>query len=106
VTNPKDAGTNPAGEGGKAGSPHAEVYGQPRPASSMTKYIRPTLWGLLIVYALAVLLANRDSVEVNFIFFTARAPLVIALGVMFVVGALVGIGALMMRDRRKGKAKG
>lgn len=104
MTNPKDAsGAQPTGGSGQPGGPHAEVYGQPRPARSMTKYIRPTLWGLLTLYAAAVLFANRDSVEVNFIFFTARAPLVIALGVMFIVGALVGIGALMMRDRRKGK---
>jgi uncharacterized integral membrane protein len=66
----------------------------------MFRYIRPTLWGLLVVYLVIFLLANRQQVNVNFVFFQAEAPLIVALLVSHIIGIVVGGGVLMVKGRR------
>lgn len=97
------AGRQGPGQSG-ADDSHAEVYGRSPSARKMTAYIRPTLWGILIVYVVLFLLMNRDKTEINFVFFQATAPLVVALLVVFVIGLLVGGGLIMFRSRRDQKA--
>lgn len=84
-----------------AGGQRVETFGNRPPARSMMRYIKPTLWGLLILYVVLFLLLNRAPTEVNFLFFSATAPLVVALLVIFLLGIIVGIGGVLMRDRRK-----
>ncbi len=93
------AGRDNTGQTG-ANDPNAEVYGRNPSARSMTSYIKPTLWGILIVYVVLFLVMNRDATEINFLFFQATVPLVIALLVIFVIGLLVGGGLIMFRSRR------
>ncbi|MFI0432594.1 MAG: lipopolysaccharide assembly protein LapA domain-containing protein [Candidatus Nanopelagicales bacterium] len=97
------AGRDNTGQAG-ANAPSAEVYGRNPSARKMTAYIKPTLWGILIVYVVLFLLMNRDSTQINFVFFEATAPLVVALLVVFVIGLLVGGGLIMFRSRRDQKA--
>jgi uncharacterized integral membrane protein len=85
---------------GVEGESKVEVFGKPPSARSMFRYIRPTLWGLLLVYLLIFLLANRQQVNVNFVFFQANAPLIVALLVSHIIGIVVGGGALMVKGRR------
>lgn len=94
----------PSNDAGGAAGQRIDTFGKPPSNRSMTRYIKPTLWGLLILYVVLFLLANRTTTEVNFLFFSAEAPLVIALLVMFVLGVVVGGGAVMMRGR-SGKSK-
>ena len=69
----------------------------------MTRYIRPTLWGIVVVYAVVFLLVNRASTRINFIFFEAEVPLIVALFVAIVLGFLVGAGLMMRRSHKAGK---
>ena len=58
------------------------------------------MWGLLVVYLVIFLLANRQQVNVNFVFFQAEAPLIVALLVSHIIGIVVGGGVLMVKGRR------
>lgn len=92
----------PGGGGASAaGGRRVETFGNRPPARSMMRYIKPTLWGLLILYVVLFLLLNRNPTEVNFLFFQATAPLVVALLVIFLLGVIVGVGGVLMHDRRK-----
>jgi uncharacterized integral membrane protein len=52
---------------------------------------------------IAFAVANFDRVRVNWIFGTWRTPLIVALGVAFLLGA--GVGALAVRQRTAKKKK-
>ncbi len=80
--------------------PKDEVFGKAPSARRMTHYIRPTLWVIVLVYVVIFLLLNRAKTQINFLFFTAEAPLIVALLVMFILGIVVGGGILMLRSRR------
>jgi uncharacterized integral membrane protein len=97
-----------AGGGSAAGTgAPVQVFGKRRSSRSMVKYIKPTLWGLLVLYVVLFLFANRDTTEVNFLFFSAEAPLVIALLVVFALGLVIGGGAVLLHSRKPDKpAKG
>ncbi|HQZ86806.1 MAG TPA: LapA family protein [Actinomycetota bacterium] len=82
------------------GEAKVEVFGKRPSSRSMFRYIRPTLWGLLVVYLVIFLLANRQQVNVNFVFFQAEAPLIVALLVSHIIGIVVGGGVLMVKGRR------
>jgi uncharacterized integral membrane protein len=98
----KQPSGSPGSAGGAGEGPRkVETFGNRPPARSMLRYIKPTLWGLLIAYVVIFLLINRDPTEVNFLFFSATAPLVVALLVIFVLGVVVGVGGVLLRDRRK-----
>lgn len=97
-------GSTGAGGGAPSGkSAPVHVYGKRRSSRSMVKYIKPTLWGLLVLYVVLFLFANRDTTEVNFLFFSAEAPLVIALLVVFALGLVIGGGAVLLRNRKPEK---
>ena len=94
--------SNPESAGGDGGT-RVDRFGDNPSAKSMVRFIRPALWGLLVLYVAALLLLNRDPTKVDFLFFTATVPLVIALLITFVLGVLVGGGLLMMRSRRQAR---
>ncbi len=72
--------------------PKVEVYGQGPPARAMVGYIKPTLWVVGAVYVVALLLLNTEPAHINFVFFKAEVPLVVALVVVLALG--FGLGAL------------
>ena len=78
---------------------HAPGGGKPR------RKITPAQIGFLIALALMIVFAvvNLDKVRVNWIFGTWNTPLILALGVAFVLGA--GVGALAVRQRTSRKKK-
>ena len=67
--------------------------------------ITPSQIGFVIVLCLmiAFAVANFQYVRVNWIFGTWRTPLIVALGVAFLLGA--GVGALAVRQRSSRKRK-
>ena len=85
------------------GDHKVEVFGKPPSPKNMTHYIRPTLWGIVVVYAVVFLLVNRASTRINFIFFEAEVPLIVALFVAIVLGFLVGAGLVMRRNHKAAK---
>lgn len=73
--------------------------------SKPRRKITPAQIGFLIALCLmiAFAVANFDRVRVNWIFGTWNTPLIVALGVAFLLGA--GVGALAMRQRASRKRK-
>lgn len=90
------------GADGRAGIVgNRDVFGTPPSSRSMVRYIRPTLWGLLIVYVVIFLLLNRAPTQINFLFFSAQAPLFIALLIVLIIGIVVGGGGMILHGRRQ-----
>ena len=52
--------------------------------------VRLVVLALLVLYALVFVLMNRDDVEVSFVFFTATTPLIVALVLVGLIGAVAG----------------
>ena len=90
---------SPSGQG----EHKVEVFGKAPSPKKMTHYIRPTLWGIVVVYSVVFLLVNRASTRINFIFFEAEVPLIVALFVAIVLGFLVGAGLVMRRHHNAAK---
>lgn len=65
--------------------------------------IRLVLTGLLTAYAVAFVLLNNEEIELNFIFFSTNASLVVALILIGALGFAVGFLAHIsyIRNRRK-----
>ena len=62
--------------------------------------VRLVIAGLLIAYGVAFVLLNNDEIELNFIFFTQRASLVVALILIGALGFAVGFIAHMSYQRK------
>jgi len=63
---------------------------KPRRAVDDRALVRLVVLALLVLYALIFVLMNRDDVEVSFVFFTATAPLIVALVLVGLIGAVAG----------------
>jgi uncharacterized integral membrane protein len=59
------------------------------------------LIGLLALYALAFVLLNVNRVEVNFVFFSTRISLVVAMLLLLAIGFAGGYLASELRRRRR-----
>jgi uncharacterized integral membrane protein len=62
--------------------------------------VRLVVAGLLVAYAVAFVLLNNETIELNFIFFTQRASLVVALILIGALGFGVGFLAHISAVRR------
>ncbi len=87
----------------QSGNADRDVFGKAPSARSMTAYIKPTLYVILVVYVVLFFLLNRQQVPVNFLFFSANAPLIVALLIAHIIGIVVGGGALIIKGRRDRK---
>lgn len=101
--------------GGKDGSPipgadmsegkPVTVGGEP-PRAPWRSWARLTVWGVVALLALLFLLGNRESTQIDFVFFEASAALWIVLLIMLVVGFLLGWSASWwFRRRRRHRAE-
>jgi uncharacterized integral membrane protein len=64
-------------------------------------YVRLTLLGLLIAYAIAFVLENRKTVHVHFVFVTAGVSLIWVILLSIALGLLGGILAAQLDRRRR-----
>jgi uncharacterized integral membrane protein len=71
----------------------------PRKQSPWTP--RRIILGVIAVYALVVVLANRNQVAVNFVFFKTEASLFVVLVLAIALGFLAGWLFDDLRDRRR-----
>lgn len=67
---------------------------------------RRIVLGLILLYVVAVVLANRDSVAVNFVFFKTEASLFVVLLLAIAVGFVAGWLFDDVRDRRRRRRDG
>ena len=63
---------------------------KPRRRVDNRAIVRLVVLALLVVFALVFVLLNRDDVEVSFVFFTATTPLIVALVLVGLIGAVAG----------------
>ncbi len=62
---------------------------------------RLILFGVLAVYAILIVLFNREQVEVSFVFFSARISLLVLILLCVGIGFAIGYLFEQVRDRRK-----
>jgi len=62
------------------------------------------VFGILAVYAILIILFNRDEVEVSFVFFSARISLLVLILLCVGLGFAAGFLFDQLRDRRKRRA--
>lgn len=63
------------------------------------------LYVVLAVITTIFLLRNSQSVEVDFVFASVWLPLYVVLAGALMLGAILGVGAMGMRSRRKTKER-
>lgn len=62
------------------------------------------VFGVLTLYAILIVLLNRDQVEVSFVFFSTRISLLVLIVLCVGIGFAAGFLFDQMRDRRKRRA--
>lgn len=62
------------------------------------------VFAVLAVYAILIVLLNRDQVEVSFVFFSTRISLLVLILLCVGIGFAAGFLFDQMRDRRKRRA--
>jgi uncharacterized integral membrane protein len=87
------------------------VSSQP-PSAAPTDARKKGIWtprriilGIVLLYVVVVVLANRNQVAVNFVFFKTEASLFVVLLLAIAVGFVAGWLFEDLRDRRKQRAK-
>jgi uncharacterized integral membrane protein len=64
------------------------------------------VFGVVAVYAILIILFNREEVEVSFVFFSARISLLVLILLCVGLGFAAGYLFDQLRSRRKGRASG
>ncbi len=97
----------PSATPGASGAPGAPAASGPVPPlthkTPWTAYIRPVAWTLLAIYVITFVFLNRETVNINFLAFTASMPLIFVLLGMALIGAALCAGIMMMVSRRSTK---
>ncbi|MGH3066807.1 MAG: LapA family protein [Gaiellaceae bacterium] len=65
---------------------------------------RLIVFGALAVYAILIVVLNREQVEVSFVFFSTRISLLVLILLCVGIGFTAGYLFEQLRDRRKRKA--
>ncbi|NQU38075.1 MAG: LapA family protein [Actinobacteria bacterium] len=95
---PSNAGSVSPGKPGRSGPVPPLTHKTP-----WTAYIKPVLWTLVAIYVIVFVFLNRDTVEINFVFFGASVPLIFVLGGMALIGAGLTVGVMVLTSRRATK---
>jgi uncharacterized integral membrane protein len=74
----------------------------PSPAPQRDTPWKLIAFGVLAVYAILIILFNRDQVEVSFVFFSAEISLLVLILLCVVIGFATGYLFEQLRGRRKG----
>lgn len=74
--------------------------GPPASRASIGAYVRPTIYALIVAYAILFVFMNRESVPINFVFVTANVSMIFALLITLVIGAALAAGAGFWWRRR------
>ena len=85
--------------------PDTSPSGERDPRARRDRQGRPLgliLIGLLALYAVLFILLNVDEVQVNFVFFSARISLFVAIVLLLAIGFAGGYLTSEMRRRRRG----
>lgn len=81
----RDEGTNPDP---LTPEDRHEIYGE-RQKGEFRRFLKPTLWGLLAVFAVVFVVSNLDEVSVSFVAFQVQTRLVWVLIFAVLLGALL-----------------
>ncbi len=74
----------------------------PESKTPPTTIAKRVVFVVVLAYLVALVAMNTDEVRVNFVFFDAKTPLVVALVLAGVLGAILGWALSIARKRRKG----
>lgn len=92
-------GQVPPSTGGGSG-PGLPTGGPPKSGVGVGTYVRATIYAIIVAYALLFVFTNRESISINFVFFSANVSMIFALLVTLVIGALLAGGAMLWFRRR------
>jgi uncharacterized integral membrane protein len=73
----------------------------PTPGAREVPTWKLVVFGALAVYALLIVLLNRDEIEVSFVFFSARISLLVLILLCVGIGFAAGYLFEQIRGRRK-----
>jgi uncharacterized integral membrane protein len=76
----------------------------PSPAPQRDTPWKLIVFGVLAVYAILIILFNRDEVEVSFVFFSAEISLLVLILLCVGIGFATGYLFEQLRGRRKGSS--
>ena len=76
----------------------------PSPAPERETPWKFIVFGVLAVYAILIILFNRDQVEVSFVFFSAEISLLVLILLCVGIGFATGYLFEQLRGRRKGSS--
>jgi uncharacterized integral membrane protein len=76
----------------------------PSPAPQRDTPWKLIVFGVLAVYAILIILFNRDQVEVSFVFFSAEISLLVLILLCVGIGFATGYLFEQLRGRRKGSS--
>jgi uncharacterized integral membrane protein len=77
------------------------TQGSPTPAPQKAPTWKLVLFGVLAVYAVLIVLLNRDQIEVSFVFFSTRISLLVLILLCVGIGFAAGYLFDQIRARRK-----
>lgn len=78
--------------------PRTSRWKPSKPGPQAGRLVRLAIVGVLVLYAVMLVASNTEKVSLDFVFFSADAPLVVALVLVGVIGFLIG-AALLARQR-------
>jgi len=73
----------------------------PERKSEQGIYLLIAVAALVVIYVVAFIVTNATRVEVSFVAFDARAPLIVLMVVCVLLGVVIGIVAARIVERRR-----
>jgi uncharacterized integral membrane protein len=74
----------------------------PARKSEQGVYLLIAVAALVVIYVVAFIVTNAKRVEVSFVAFDARAPLIVLLLVCVLLGIVIGVIVARIAERRRG----
>ncbi len=73
----------------------------PERKSEQGIYLLIAVAALVVIYVVAFIVTNATRVEVSFVAFDTRAPLIVLMVVCVLLGVVIGIAAARIAERRR-----